>query len=221
MRSIRIPADRVGTLIGKKGEVKRTLQKISGIKMDIDAEEGEVVLHDDVELEDPYKALQLMDVVRAVGRGFNPEKAMRLFEDDEYLEVIDLKEAVGDRSSQVARVRGRLIGKDGKTRRIIEELTGCDMTIYGNTVALIGNSVSLPVAKHAVEMILQGSEHATVYHYLEGQRARLRIAEMGFDLRGGAWRSGSPRGSRPRRRSRRRACATTASGGCSASSAPG
>lgn len=182
MRSIRIPADRVGTLIGKKGEIKKTLQDISGIKIDINTEEGEIVLHDDVELEDPLKALQLMDVVKAVGRGFNPDKAMRLFEDDEYLEVVDLKEFIGERSGQMHRVRGRLIGKDGKTRRIIENLTGVDMVIYGNTVGLIGNSISLPVAKHAVELILQGSEHATVYHYLESQRPRLRIAEMGFDL---------------------------------------
>ena len=182
MRSIRIPADRVGTLIGKKGEIKKPLQDISGIKIDINTEEGEIVLHDDVELEDPLKALQLMDVVKAVGRGFNPDKAMRLFEDDEYLEVVDLKEFIGERSGQMHRVRGRLIGKDGKTRRIIEDLTGVDMVIYGNTVGLIGNSISLPVAKHAVELTLQGSEHATVYHYLESQRPRLRIAEMGFDL---------------------------------------
>ncbi len=182
MRSIKVPSDRVGTLIGKGGEVKKTLQNISGIKIDIDTEEGDIIIHDDVELEDPLKALQLMDVIKAVGRGFNPDKAMRLFEDDEYLEVVDLKEFVGERNNQMARVRGRLIGKDGKTRRIIEDLTGCDMVIYGNTVGLIGNSISLPVAKHAVELILQGSEHATVYHYLESQRPRLRIAEMGFDL---------------------------------------
>ena len=182
MRSIRVPSDRVGTLIGKNGETKRTLQEISGIRLDINTEEGEVVIHDEVELEDPVMALKIIDVVRAVGRGFNPEKAMRLFDDDEYLEVIDIKEFIGDRSSQVPRVRGRLIGKNGKTRRIIEDLTGCDMVVYGNTVGLIGNSISLPVAKHAVELILGGSEHATVYHYLESQRAMLRITEMVFDL---------------------------------------
>jgi ribosomal RNA assembly protein len=182
MRSIRIPADRVGTLIGKSGETKKTLQSISGIKMDIDTDEGEVVIHDDVELEDPLMALKLMEVVKATGRGFNPETAMRLFDDDEYLEIIDIKEAIGDRSNQVPRVRGRLIGKNGKTRRLIEELTGCDMVIYGNTVGLIGNSISLPVAKHAVELLINGSEHATVYHYLESQRPMLRITEMGFDL---------------------------------------
>lgn len=182
MRSIRIPQDRIGTIIGAKGATKRMLQEKSGISMDIDTEEGIVDIKDDAESADPLMALKLIDVVKAIGRGFNPEKSMRLFEEDEYLDIVDLKEVVGSKSNQLERIRGRLIGKNGKTREIIEELTGVYMTIYGNTVALIGNSVSLPVAKHAIELILNGSEHSTVYHYLESQRPRLRIAEMGFDL---------------------------------------
>ena len=181
MRSIRIPQDRVGTIIGTKGETKKMLQRISGISIDVDTE-GEVMIHDDEETADPLMALKIIDVVKAIGRGFSPDRATRLFDDDEYLEVVDLKEFVGGRNNQLSRIRGRIIGKDGKTRQIIEDLTGVYVTIYGNTVALIGNSVSLPVAKHAVELLLNGSEHATVYHYLESQRPRLRIAEMGFDL---------------------------------------
>lgn len=182
MRSIRIPVDRIGTIIGTKGETKRMLQKKSGIKLDIDNEEGMITIQDDATGADPLMALKLLDVVKSIGRGFSPEKSMRLFDDDEYLDVVDLKEFVGTKSNQLERIRGRLIGKDGKTRQIIEDLTGVNMTVYGNTVALIGNSISLPVAKHAIELILNGSEHATVYHYLELQRPKLRIAEMGFDL---------------------------------------
>lgn len=181
MRSIRIPQDRVGTIIGTKGETKKMLQRISGIKIEVDTE-GEVLIYDDAETVDPLMALKIIDVIKAIGRGFAPDRATRLFDDDEYLEVVDLKEFVGGRNNQLSRIRGRIIGKDGKTRQIIEDLTGVYVTIYGNTVALIGNSVSLPVAKHAVELLLNGSEHATVYHYLESQRPRLRIAEMGFDL---------------------------------------
>jgi ribosomal RNA assembly protein len=181
MRSVRIPSDRVGTLIGKNGETKKMLEKISGIRLAIDTE-GEVLFNEEEKGTDPLMALKIMDVIKAVGRGFNPDRATRLFEDDEYFETIDLKEVAGDRPNQLGRVRGRLIGAGGRTREIIEELTGCYMSVYGNTVSLIGNSVSLPVAKHAVELILNGSEHATVYHYLESQRPRLRIAEMGFDL---------------------------------------
>ena len=181
MRSVKIPSDRVGTLVGKNGETKRLIEKMSGIKLDI-SKEGDVIYNEEAKGVDPLKALMLMDVIKAVGRGFNPDRAVRLFEDDEYFESFDLKDVAGDKPNQLGRVRGRLIGSGGRTRRIIEELTGCYMSVYGNTVSLIGNSVSLPVAKHAVELILNGSEHATVYRYLESQRPKLRIAEMGFDL---------------------------------------
>ena len=180
MRSVRIPNDRVGIIIGHKGETKRMLSKITGIKIDVDTE-GEVMIHDD-NAKDPLMALKLLDVVKAIGRGFSPERAMKLFDDDdEYLEVIDLKEFVTGRPNQLSRIRGRIIGHNGKTREIIEDLAGVNLSIYGNTVALIGSSVSLPVAKQAIEMLLNGSEHSTVYRYLEVQRPRLRIAEMGFD----------------------------------------
>lgn len=182
MRTIRIPQDRVGAIIGANGETKKMIQNISGINFDVDTEEGEISVYDDVETADPLMALKIMDVIKAIGRGFSPERAFRLFDDDEYLEIVDLKEFVGGRNNQLTRIRGRLIGQNGKTRRIIEDLTGVEMTIYGNTVALIGSSVSMPVAKHAIELILNGSEHATVYRYLEGERPKLRIAELGFEL---------------------------------------
>lgn len=181
MRSFRVPQDRVGAIIGPKGETKKMLQRISGISFDIDSE-GEIMVHDEADNADPLMALKIMDVLKGIGRGFAPDRATRLFDDDEYLEVVDLKEFVSGRNNQLNRIRGRVIGKDGKTRQIIEDLTGVYVTIYGNTIGLIGNSISLPVAKHAVELLLNGSEHATVYHYLESQRPKLRIAEMGFDL---------------------------------------
>ena len=178
MRTVRIAADRVGALIGKSGETKKMLQNVSSLDLNV-SKDGVVVI-DETGTGDPLMELKMAAVIKAIGRGFNPDKALRLMEDDEYLEVIDLKEHVSDK--QIKRVRGRLIGREGKTRKIIEDLTLCDMIIYGNTVGLIGNSISLPVAKHAVDMLINGSEHSSVYGYLEGQRPRLRISEMGFDL---------------------------------------
>jgi ribosomal RNA assembly protein len=158
------------------------IEERTGIKLQID-KEGEVVYDDNAEGVEPIMALQIMDVIKAVGRGFNPDKAMKLLDDEDmYFESIDIKDVIGDRQNQVVRARGRLIGKDGKTRKLIEDLADVYMSVYGNTVSLIGNSISLPIAKNAIEMLLHGSEHSTVYHYLESQRPKLRIAEMGFDL---------------------------------------
>ena len=179
MRLIRIPKERVGALIGEKGETKALVQKITGVKLNISSE-GEVDIEENPD--DPVASLKVMDFVKAVGRGFSPQRAMRLLEEDEYLEVIEIADYIGSKKpEQMTRVRSRIIGSQGKTRRIIEDLTGVNMSIFGSTVCLIGNSVQLPVAKTAVEMILRGSEHSTVYRYLERSRPMLRIAEMGFD----------------------------------------
>lgn len=177
MRLMRIPKERVGALIGTDGETKNLIERRAGVKLQIDTE-GEVNIEENPQ--DPLAALKTMDLVKAIGRGFSPQRAMRLLDDDEYLEVIELGDFIGKKSDHLSRVRSRLIGTNGKTRRIIEDLTGAHMSIYGSTVSLVGNSVQLPIAKTAVEMILRGSEHATVYRYLERSRATLRISEMGF-----------------------------------------
>ena len=44
--------------------------------------------------------------------------------DDTFLEVIDLREYVGKSKSALNRIRGRIIGLNGKSRKIIEELSG-------------------------------------------------------------------------------------------------
>jgi ribosomal RNA assembly protein len=177
MKLVRIPTERVGVLIGTDGETKELIEKRSGVRMRIDTE-GEVDIEDNPN--DPLASLKVMDLVKAIGRGFSPQRAMRLLDEDEYLEVIELGDFIGKKSDQLVRMRARVIGTNGKTRRIIEDLTGANMSVFGSTVSIIGNSVQLPIAKTAVEMILRGSEHATVYRYLERSRATLRIAEMGF-----------------------------------------
>jgi len=100
--------------------------------------------------------------------------------EDEYLEIMDIDDYVGKGHDQLQRMRARVIGTGGKTRRIIEDMCGVDLSVYGDTVAIIGNSIQLPIGRTAVDMMLSGSEHATVYRYLERKRATLKIMEMGF-----------------------------------------
>ena len=171
---VRIPRDRVGVLIGPKGKTKKQLEKASGLRFDVDSDQNEVILHDEVEGTDPLMVLKMQDIVRAVGRGFSPEHAMRLFSDDAYHEILDIHDFVGKHKQHVRRVAARIIGAEGKTRRIIEEQTACYLAIYGHTVAIIGDMEQMPTALQAVEMILRGSEHASMYRYLENKRRDAR-----------------------------------------------
>ena len=70
MRPVRIPQDRVGVAIGAEGQTKAMLQRMCGMRIDID-KEGNVMVHDEAKDADPLLALKVCDVIRAIGRNFS------------------------------------------------------------------------------------------------------------------------------------------------------
>ncbi len=179
---VRIPEDRIGVLIGPGGQTKREISQATATEIAIDAEDGEVRLFAPDE-GDPLGVLKARDIVLAIGRGFSPPRARRLLKDDTYLGVIDIKEATGKKEKDALwRIRSRIIGSRGKARSRIEELSGASMSVYGSTVALIGEERQLERATHAVELLLHGSEHSTVFHLLARQRRNDALAEASTPL---------------------------------------
>jgi ribosomal RNA assembly protein len=174
----RCPAERLGVLIGPEGTTKRRLQESTGTEITVDSASGEVTI-DESGAVDPVLALKARDVVQAMARGFSDERAFRLLDEDAYIEILDIKDFARSRN-RVAQVRARLIGTRGKTRRIFEELTGVDVSVWGHTVAMIGGSFEMAIAREAMIMLLRGSEHKTVYRFLERKRADLKVYRMGF-----------------------------------------
>ena len=177
MITIRIPQDRVGVVIGPHGATRKMLAERSGLPIEVDSEANEVSFDDKAPGADPLMVLKMRDIIRALGRGFSPEHAMRLFSDDVYFELLDIHEYTGKNKARVRQVTARIVGSEGKTRRIIEEQTGCDLAIYGHTVGIVGEIEQLANAKKACDMILRGAEHASVYGFLEGQRRKIKRAD--------------------------------------------
>jgi ribosomal RNA assembly protein len=91
------------------------------------------------------------------------------------LDIIKLTEYVGKSKKALARQKGRIIGRDGITRQIIHEMTGVDMSVYGKTVSIIGDLENLLIAKEAVEMILNGARHKSVYGFLEKKKQDMKL----------------------------------------------
>ena len=174
----RISAERIGVLIGSEGATKDRLQKATGTRIAVDSTSGEVTI-DESTANDPVLALKARDVVHAMARGFSEDRAFRLLDEDAYLETLDIKDFAHSKN-RVSQIRARLIGTRGKTRRLIEELTGVEVSVWGHTIALIGGSFEMAIAREAVFMLLRGSEHKTVYRFLERKRADLKVYQMGF-----------------------------------------
>lgn len=178
---VRIPEERVAVLIGIGGATKKTIEEKSGAKLEIEAESGAVTVSAPDE-KDPWGVMKARDVVVAVGRGFSPERAFRLFRGETYFAVLNVREVSGKRDKNaVRRIRSRLIGEHGKARERLEELSGCSISVYGYHVALIGSAEELERGTRALTMLLRGSEHSTVFGFLSGERERGQSLEFAQD----------------------------------------
>lgn len=180
MKYLKIPMDRIGVLIGQKGETKKDLEEKTGLKINIDSNAGEIVI-DDHEVDDPLLVIKTENIVKAIGRGFSPEKAMTLMNDDADFFVFDLHDYVGKKETHIRRLKSRVIGKEGKTKRVLEELTDAKISVYGHTVSIISDFERMNILKKSVDMLLTGSTHATIYRFVEIQMKELRRSKR-FDF---------------------------------------
>jgi len=180
MKYLKIPIERVGVLVGHKGETKKYLEEKSGLKINIDSKAGEVVI-DDHKLQDPLMVLKIENIIKAIGRGFSPDKAKILMDDEADFFIFNLHDYVGKKESHITRLKSRVIGKEGKTKRVLEELTDAKISVFGHTVSVISDIVRMNILKKSIDMLLTGSKHATVYRFVETQIKELkRFERYGF-----------------------------------------
>jgi ribosomal RNA assembly protein len=166
---LKIPASRVAVLIGKGGETKKKVEESTGMKITVDSKEGDIFLTG----EDALGLYTAREIVTAIGRGFNPEIALLLLKPDYAFEQVNLAHSAKGKNHFI-RIKGRVIGAEGKSRRLIEELTECSMSVFGKTICIIGEIHAVAICRKAVEMIIKGSRHATVYRFLEKQRREMK-----------------------------------------------
>jgi ribosomal RNA assembly protein len=177
MKHVKIPQDRIGVLIGEGGETMREIEAEAGVRLDIDSENGSVAVET---VGDPVHALKAPEIVRAIGRGFSPEAALQLLDDDMILfDVVDIGSAARN-ANDMKRKKGRLIGEGGRTRALMEELSGADVVIYGSTLGIIGTPPQVDAARSAAEMLLDGAPHGTVYSFLEEKHNEMKHQGMQY-----------------------------------------
>ncbi len=153
--SILIPKARVPVIVGRNGKTKRLLEKKTNTKLFISEEitiEGEAI-----------DVMTAENVIKAIGRGFSPDAALELLDEDKVLYVLQLPAS----DKEMKRIKSRIIGTGGMARRNLERLTDTRISVYGKTVSIIGYYDDADAAKEAVEKLIKGSMHRNVYKFLE------------------------------------------------------
>ena len=176
---IKIPQERVAILIGKKGETKKQLEEITKTKIIVDSKEGDIFLSGN----DALSLFDVVEVIKAIGRGFNPDIAFLILKQDYIFELINMNDFAKTKNDAI-RLKGRVIGSEGKSRNQVEELTETNISVYGKTIGIIGLQENVASAKKAIEALLSGSPYSNVYRFLERNKRAIKSKEiLGKDLR--------------------------------------
>ncbi|MEM2918337.1 MAG: KH domain-containing protein [Candidatus Altiarchaeota archaeon] len=159
MQYIKIPEERVGILLGENGSIKREIERKTRTKIKVD--------NCEVSIEgQPMDEWIAKDIVKAIARGFSPEKALKLLDENYSFEIIRLKD-FANTEKELIRKKARVIGEHGKAREKIEESTDTYISIYGKTISIIGRYEDVEIAKEAIIKLLNGASHRSVYKFLE------------------------------------------------------
>ncbi len=154
------------------------LQRTFNVRIRVDRRGGTVEINP-TERTTLDQILKIRDVVNAILLGFRYEDALLLEREDYALHVIDLKEYT-DKENHLARIKARLIGEDGRARRSMEHLSETRIVIGDRHVAVLGPIDNVFAARDAIEMIIHGKKHGTVYKKLNRWRQeRLRREALG------------------------------------------
>ena len=162
---MKIPKQRIAILIGEKGVTKRQIEKVTKTQIDVSSKEGDVF----IDGEDSLMVVIASHIVKAIGRGFNPNIALGLAREDTIMEMVNMQDYAGSSKKSEERLRSRIIGTGGKARKTIETMTDTQVSIYGKTVAIIGKPESVFLARRGVEMILNGAPHSHAYMWIRKQ----------------------------------------------------
>ena len=109
-----------------------------------------------------YEAWNILD---AISFGFSAKKALQLKESELSFKKINIKDFT--RRKNMYDVRARIIGKEGKVKRTIEDLSDCEMIIKDNMIGIIGYAESIDIVITALTNLIRGSKVSNVYNFLE------------------------------------------------------
>jgi len=144
--------------IKKVSKNKKILERKLKIKLKIKNSE--------VEIEgEELRAYVAEKVIEAIERNFPVKIALLLLKEDYVLEEIPIRSIT--RKRNLSEVKARLIGKKGKTLKLISEISNCYLSLHENVISIIGPGDKIKDVTTAIKNLIRGSKQSNIYFYLE------------------------------------------------------
>jgi ribosomal RNA assembly protein len=158
MEEVYITKERLG-LLKRSQKISANLSRACGCSLTFT--EDSVILNGQ-----PYNEYMAKNVITAFGRGFDVADALKLLSDDYYFVSIDLEHDAGN-EKRLTMIKARIIGENGRTKTYIESVSRAKISVYGNTVSLIGTIDQINEAETAINTLIDGGTHKLAYIRME------------------------------------------------------
>ena len=114
--------------------------------------------------------------IQAIAFGF-PFQVASLIGTDIIFKEISLKDLT-TRKSRLRTIKSRILGREGRARKILERLSSCRLLIKNNEIGIIGEPEEVALLSHALEKLVRGSSHGSVYSFMERERKKLKARRL-------------------------------------------
>ena len=164
MQQLYITKERLKSLRDPK--VLKQVEKACRCKIETEPD-GTVTINSN----DAFDEFNAKNVVYAFGRGFEMDVALKLLNPEFYFGIIDLGQ-LESKPDRIKQLKARVIGIEGRAKRYIEEVSLAHISVYGDTVALIGNINQISEAETAIDTIIDGGTHRLAYIRMEAMHRK-------------------------------------------------
>ena len=113
---------------------------------------------------EPLDEFGALKVFEAINFGFSVGKALMLVNDEVIFKKIHIRNFT---RRNLKDIRARLIGTNGKTRKTISEITGCEILIKEGEVGIIGDAERVDDVERAIIHLIKGAKQGNMYKFLE------------------------------------------------------
>ena len=113
--------------------------------------------------------------ITAILEGFKVDDSISILKfKDVFIEKFEISEVRRMKANHLSRAIGRIVGRQGKVKETIENLSKVKFNLINNVIYLMGTTSSIVMAKDAIGRLIQGNAPNVIFNKLKIKTTKMK-----------------------------------------------